>query len=204
MTHRNRDSVHPSTSPASTPASTPVSTPGRRSEILRNVVEIANARRDGVLPLDVPGATEVFGDAHGLVTALQLRWHNRLAGRLEQELTEEPSDLEGAVLRGWAAAATELAGVRAVLDEATARPDSTETEHALTVAAHKEWALLATLAGRRAVTTDGTLQVGRELEDRARALAAARDLSAPVAEQDTGATARPGSLIGRLRAHLAA
>ena len=55
-----------------------------RGEVLRTVIATADARRDGSLPLDVDGVAETFGDAMTLLGALQLRWHTRLAGRIEQ------------------------------------------------------------------------------------------------------------------------
>ena len=59
-----------------------------RGDVLRSVVEEANARRDGVLPMDLPGVAETFGDETALVAALQLRWHTRLAGRIERSLMD--------------------------------------------------------------------------------------------------------------------
>src|SRR5687768_17251284 len=52
----------------------------RRGEVLRRVMEAADERRDGVLPTDVDGVAETFGDSLDLLGALQLRWHTRLAG----------------------------------------------------------------------------------------------------------------------------
>lgn len=59
---------------------------------------MADRRRDGVLPMQMPGVAETFGDELELVAALQLRWHTRLAGTIERELMEEPMDLEAAVV----------------------------------------------------------------------------------------------------------
>ena len=56
----------------------------RRGEVLRNVVETADQRLDGELPLYVDGVAETFADANDLLGALQLRWHTRLAGRIER------------------------------------------------------------------------------------------------------------------------
>lgn len=55
----------------------------RRGDVLRTVIAEANTRRDGILPLHLPGVTEAFGDELNLVAALQLRWHTRLAGTIE-------------------------------------------------------------------------------------------------------------------------
>ena len=69
-----------------------------RGDVLRDVVAEAEARRDGVLPMELPGVTETFGDAHHLVAALQLRWHTRLAGSIERALLDQPDDPESAVV----------------------------------------------------------------------------------------------------------
>ena len=87
----------------------------RRGEILRTVTRVADERLDGALPMDVTGVRETF-DAHTLLGALQLRWHTRLAGRVERELMYQPMDLESAVVRAWHSTADELPGVRAILD----------------------------------------------------------------------------------------
>ena len=49
-----------------------------RGETLRVVVDTANERRDGVLPMDAPGVTENFTDELDLIGALLLKWHARL------------------------------------------------------------------------------------------------------------------------------
>ena len=94
-----------------------------RGEVLRTVIAAADARRDGLLPMDVAGVTETFGDELDLLGALQLRWHTRLAGRIERELMRQPMDLEQ---RGGrppgSATADELPGVRAILDRYRADP----------------------------------------------------------------------------------
>ena len=75
----------------------------RRGDILRDVIAAADLRRDGVLPMDVDGVAETFGDDLDLLAALQLRWHTRLAGRIEREQMNQPMDLEHAVVRRLAA-----------------------------------------------------------------------------------------------------
>jgi len=171
----------------------------RRGEVLRAVVEQADARRDGILPLDVPGVTDTFGDALDLIAALQLRWHTRLAGRIEQSLADQPTDPESAVLDGWRATASELAGVRLVLDRALTQPASEEAAATLRRAQDKDWALMAAMAGLAGATDAAAPSVGRELEQRARAT------FRPVAPARHRAdTAAPTSLMGRLKAVLAA
>src|SRR5690349_9483754 len=88
----------------------------RRGEILRDVIASANRRRDGLLPTDLPGVADAFADEQELLGALLLRWHTRLAGRIERELAAQPMELEEAVVAAWHATADELPGVRLVLD----------------------------------------------------------------------------------------
>lgn len=180
MTHRTWDAFH------------------RRGEVLRAVADRADARRDGVLPLDVPGVAETFGDELDLIAALQLRWHTRLSGRIEQALMSQPTDLEHAVLSAWRDTADELAGVRLVLDRAVAEPPSDEVATAMRRAQAKDWSLMAAMAGLAGVADDAAPRVGRDLEERART--AFRPLAAP---RHRAGDAH-GSLMGRLKAALAA
>src|SRR3954454_14050491 len=120
----------------------------RRGEVLRNVIASANRRCDGHLPLELPVVAETFGDELTLLGALQLRWHPRLAGRIERELLAEPLDLEDAVVAAWHATADELPGVRAILDREQAAPRPPASSAAMAKAAAKEHVLLAMMAGR--------------------------------------------------------
>ncbi len=172
-----------------------------RGEVLRHVVAEANSRRDGALPMELPGVTEVFGGEFDLVTALQMRWHTRLAGRIDQELLEQHADLDSAVLTAWRATARELTGVREILDACGAAPTSQELGQALAVSRRKDWQLLAASASQAAMSRSGTLRAGRLLEERARA--GGDPAEVPLDHRDDAA-GRPVSLIGRLRAHLAA
>src|SRR5690348_88581 len=88
----------------------------RRGTVLGAVVDAANRRCDGVLPTDVPGVRELFADDLDLVGALQLRWHTRLSGAVEQALAAGADDPETAVVAAWRRTAAGLPGVRAVLD----------------------------------------------------------------------------------------
>ncbi len=141
----------------------------RRGEVLRTVLEQADVRRDGVLPMEVPGVAETFGDEVALLGALQLRWHTRLAGSIEHVLMDQPMDLEAAVVRAWRSAANELAGVRAILDRYSDSPTSEEMAQMLAVAQRKDWALLAAMAGKAAPADRLAADVGRRIEERARA-----------------------------------
>lgn len=166
-----------------------------RGAILRDAITTANARRDGALPLDVPGVAEAFDDELALVGALQLRWHTRLAGRIERELMHQPMDLEDAVLAAWHATADELPGVLAILDRHRAAPTSAAMSDALSRSADKERTLLAMMAGRVSNPADA-VRVGAQIERRARAT------YRPV--RSTSRRADQPRLLDRLKAALAA
>lgn len=140
-----------------------------REQILRDAITSANRRRDGVLPMDVPGVAETFGDPLTLLGALQLRWHTRLAGRIERELLRQPMDLEGAVVAAWHATADELPGVLAIIDRHRAEPHDAATAEAMAKSAAKERTLLALMAGRASVADEAAVRAGAEIERRARA-----------------------------------
>ena len=88
----------------------------RREDVLRDVVAAVDTRRDGLLPMDLPGVASAFGDEPTLLGALQLRWHTRLAGRIERELDLAPHDPDAAIEAARRQTAREMPGVRAVLD----------------------------------------------------------------------------------------
>lgn len=175
----------------------------RRGEVLRRLVETADRRQDGLLPVDVDGVAETFRDDLDVVAALQLRWHTRLAGRLERTLAEQPDRLEDAVVAAWVAAARELPGVRRVLDRQREHPADEQVAAALARADAKERQWLGVLAGRAAVGDPRAEGVGAAIEDRARArlveAAALEALGAP-----EPASAGRGSLLDRLKAVVAA
>ena len=168
----------------------------RRGEVLRTVITTADARRDGVLPMDVDGVSEAFGDELTLLGALQLRWHTRLAGRIELELLLHPQDPEQAVVTAWRQTAEELPGVRGIVDRYRSAPLDPAMAEAMTKATAKERILLAATAGRARAQDPIAAHVGAELEEQARA--AFRPF-----RQFRVAPATPG-LLGRIRAALAA
>lgn len=134
----------------------------RRQAVVRATMHLAEKRRDGVLPWhEVPDAAATFGTRERLVSALQMRWHTRLAGAVERELAEQPADLERRVVHAWRQCAAAMPGVRAVLDA-----------HAgvLSEARRKEWRLLASAAGRAGIDSPGAARVGERIEQRARAV----------------------------------
>jgi len=170
----------------------------RRGDVLRTVMTAADDRRDGVLPRDVEGVAETFADDLDLLGALSLRWHTRLAGRIERELLSQPMDLEAAVVTAWQGVRDEMPGVRAVLDTALAEHPDARVRDALGRADAKERVLMAVMAGRGDAPGVGgealSARVGARLVERARAAAAAPATPAPA----------PAGLLDRLRAALAA
>jgi hypothetical protein len=141
----------------------------RRGEVLRAVTATADERRDGLLPMDLAGVPETFGDELELLAALQLRWHTRLSGRLEHALMDQPEDIEDAVVGAWIATADELPGTRLVLDHYRAEPLDGAMAEALRTSAAKEHVLLAAMAGRSSADATATVAAGRLIEERARA-----------------------------------
>ena len=175
----------------------------RRGEVLRAVAEEADRRLDGRLPTDLPGVDTAFRDETDLVLALQLRWHTRLAGQVDRSLLEEPAGLEVAVLSAWRRTAAAMPGVRAVLDAQRADPVSPDVAEALRRADRKDWTLLAAMAGRAGTGDPAAASLGRHLEERAREghhPSAAADHPTGEGRPDPA----PTTLLGRLRAHLAA
>jgi len=178
----------------------------RRGEVLRDVLDHAHDHRDGVLPMELPGVAETFGDELTLLGALQLRWHTHLSGAIERELMEQPVDLETAVLDAWRSTAADLPGVRMILDRAAATPASDEIAGALDRSRRKEWTLMASMAGKASPSDRAAARVGRALEHRARL--AYRPAATPATQASSGrrravAQDRP-SVLERVKAHLAA
>ena len=139
-----------------------------RGEILRTVIATADDRRDGILPMDVAGVAETFGDELALLGALQLRWHTRLAGRIERELMTQPMDLEQAVVTAWRGTRDEMPGVRQIVDHYRSEPTDAAMAQALARATAKEQTMLAAMAGRASVQDASAVRVGEAIEQRAR------------------------------------
>jgi hypothetical protein len=140
----------------------------RRGEVLASVYDVLDARRDGVLPMGLPGVAETFGTEDALLGALLLRWHTRLSGHLELALMAQPVDVDQAVVDAWHATADELPGIRAVLDHYLAEPTDEQMETVLAVSAGKEHLMLGAMAGRHGPTPGHTAVAGRRLAERAR------------------------------------
>lgn len=141
----------------------------RRGEVLRTVIDAADARRDGLLPLDLPGVIETFGDELTLLGALQLRWHARLSSHLERALMDQPLDIDEAAVTAWHGTTQELPGTRMVLDHYRAEPRDDRMAKVLATSATKERMFLAALVGRAGHSRGATLAAGRALEERGRA-----------------------------------
>jgi hypothetical protein len=166
-----------------------------RGDVLRTVIAAADERRDGVLPLDVDGVAQTFEDDLAVLSALQLRWHTRLAGRIERNLMNQPLDLEAAVIASWQQTADELPGIRAIIDHYSAAPTTDAMAKALVVSAAKEHQLLAVMAGRANHRDEAAAHVGAEIARKAR---------------ETWVSAQPGReitslcLLDRIKAAIAA
>jgi len=176
-----------------------------RGEILRTVVETADNRRDGVLPMQLPGVTETFRDELDLLAALQLKWHARLSGNIERALMSQPMELEAAIATAWRLTSEQLPGVRMILDRYTEAPSDPEMAAALNRAKEKEWIRLAAAAGLANDESAAAARVGRQVELKARTEIADRsvqDLLA-TATTDIDDVATP-SLVDRIKAVLAA
>jgi hypothetical protein len=135
----------------------------RRSEVLEGVIAEAGRRRDGSLPMDVPGVAERFSGPDDLLGALRLRWYNHLAGAIERALAGQPVDLEEAVVGAWRRTDADLPGIREILDQQRPDPDDPAS-----TAEQKEWELLAASAGEASISGAHAVQAGRRIEDRAR------------------------------------
>jgi hypothetical protein len=143
-----------------------------RGETLRAVIDTANARQDGILPMQVPGVAENFTDEIDLVGALLLKWHARLSGNIERALTREPLNLEAAVAAAWRATAELMPGVRLVIDRCMQSPATPAMAEAMARAQEAEWVRLAQAAGL-ASGHEGrdarVVEAGRRVEELARA-----------------------------------
>ncbi|HSE08746.1 MAG TPA: hypothetical protein VLB29_08770 [Nocardioidaceae bacterium] len=176
----------------------------RRGEVLRNVLEHAETYRDGELPMELPGVAETFGDELTLLGALQLRWHTRLAGTIERELMGQPMDLEASVMTAWRKTATDLAGLRAILDGYTAAPLSGEMAQMLDKAHRKDWTLMAAMSGKASPADKAAPRVGRAIEQKAREAYRPRPSGSNLPGRRRAEAPTRQSLMKRVKAHLVA
>jgi len=143
-----------------------------RGAILQTVVETADQRRDGVLPMHLPGVDETFRGELDVLAALQLKWHARLSGNIERALMSQPLDLEDAIAAAWRRTSDQLPGVRKILDRYAEMPSDPEMAAALNRANEKEWIRLAAAAGLANDESAAAARAGRQVELRARTEAA--------------------------------
>jgi hypothetical protein len=175
-----------------------------RGEILQTVIDTADARRDGVLPTDVPGVAETFGGDLDLIGALTLKWHARLSGNIERELMAQPMDLEAAITNAWRTTSHEAPGIRMIIDRYTESPTDPQMASALTRAREKEWLKLATAAGLANDESDAAARAGERVTNNARAGAPERtSVPVPAGSPNVDVVETP-SLVDRIRAVLAA
>ncbi|MGO4258426.1 hypothetical protein [Marmoricola sp. RAF53] len=168
-----------------------------RGEILQTVIDTADLRRDGVLPLDVPGVSETFHGELDLVGALHLKWHARLSGNIERELMTQPMDLQDAIARAWAKTSVEAPGIRMIIDRYTETPTDAQMADALQRARTKEWLKLAAAAGLSSDESASSARAGEQVELKGRAA-----VGQP-ASQNIDDVVTP-SLVDRIKAVLAA
>lgn len=138
-----------------------------RGEILHDVIDTANERRDGLLPMDVEGVTEKFDNELDLLCALQLKWHTNLAGRIDRFLAEQPMNLEDAVINAWHSVADEYQGMRLILDHYRAQPLDAPMATAMRKAAAKENLMLAVMSGYASVDDELAIPIGQRINERA-------------------------------------
>lgn len=163
----------------------------RRKTIVTDVLAIADA--DATVTIDealdsVPGARDVYPDAHLLLLDVQLRWASALSTRLDQLVGEGDDTPEIGVVNAWVDTAAGLPGARRLLDRHRGTP-------VLARAVAKENELLARAAGVPAMSPS-LVDRGREIADSARDVAVLPEI-APAAEPQP-------SLLTRLRNALAA
>lgn len=120
--------------------------------------------------MDVDGVREKFVDELDLLGAIQLRWHTRLAGHIERRLSEQPMDLESAVIDAWHAATDEMPGARQILDHYRVHPTDERMRAVVEKTVHKEYVMLAVMAGKGRVADDFAAPLGAAIEQRARDL----------------------------------
>lgn len=143
----------------------------RRGDVLHAVIDEVDQRRDGVLPMDLPGVAETFADENDLLSALSLRWHARLAAFADQELQAQPADLSEGVSTAWRRAAEDVPGIRQVLDHHIAHPVDAAMAETTSRMVRKERELLALWSGLVSAyqVDEFGARMGAQVEAKARA-----------------------------------
>ena len=115
----------------------------RRKEVLREILAIADQRRDVSITdlLDtVDGGREAYANETELLFDIQMTWFQRLSGQLDRQLIDGVDTPEIMAISAWVNAASEMPGARTLLDAEVNNP-------ALGKAFAKELTLLAASAG---------------------------------------------------------
>ena len=116
----------------------------RRKEVLREMLAIADQRRNDITLTDlldtVDEGREAYANETELLFDLQMTWFQRLSGQLDRLLVESVDSPEIMAISAWVNAAGEMPGARALLDAELNNP-------ALGKAFAKELTLLAASAG---------------------------------------------------------
>jgi len=175
-----------------------------RGEILRQVIAVADERRDGRLPVEVDGVRTNFTGELDLLSALMLKWHARLSGNVERELMLEPMDLQHAVARAWRLTSDEMPGVRAIIDRYNAQPTDNDMADALARAQEREWLRLAGAAGVASDESNAAARAGARIEQDARALATGSVDPVDPADMLPEQPSNSATLVERIKAVLAA
>lgn len=164
----------------------------RRKETLRGMLAVADLQRDITLT-DLIDSTEngrlAFPTDTDLLFELQMTWFQRLSGQMDRLISEGEEDPELVAVTAWVNTASELPGVRALLD-------AHRDEPALRKAFAKELGYLAASAGVPTFHPDLAAR-GQLIQDSARESLAEHG---PVQIEDV---ARPG-FMARLRSVIAA
>ena len=111
--------------------------------------------------MELPGVAETFGDELNLIGRAAAALAHPARRPIERALMDQPMDLESAVLAAWRRTATELAGVRRILDAYADAPDLGADGTDAPTAHRKDWALMAAMAGRASPTDRAAADVGR-------------------------------------------
>ena len=112
-----------------------------RAALVRRVTEVADRRRDGLLPwAEVRGIAEVFPEPEDLLLALHGRWATALLARLDEVLEQTAADPRTAVVTALRDLAWDMPGTAAILDAHADNPR-------LCVARDKLVALVSRAAG---------------------------------------------------------
>ncbi|MGH3423325.1 MAG: hypothetical protein ACRDO8_01275 [Nocardioidaceae bacterium] len=136
----------------------------RRKRALRDVIAVADRARDGVLPWnDLETVPTTFEDADDLLLDLQMYWHRRLAGLVDEAFGTDQRDPRSAVVSAWREATAELPGVRAILD-------AHDQDPVLERARRKELAYLGNTAGLAPSGHPRAVEFGELVRAEARAI----------------------------------